>query len=284
MLMSVPQSYSNNGFGSRWDNVGTMVNRGFELSVNTDILRTRNFVWNINANVSYNKNEITELYNGLSEYEVSGSLTKLVVGHSVGEFYINRYAGVNPANGDALWYTKDGEITTEFNEGDKVMVDKGHIAPWQGGAGTTLSWKGFALNAQFSWVADRWMINNDRFFEESNGLYSVYNQSRRLLYEGWKKPGDVTDIPRYGVTPLMDSRFLEDASFIRLKNLMLSYSFPKKWLDKTHFFSTARLYVQGQNLWTLTKFSGIDPESSSNVYQAQYPMSRQYTLGVELSF
>ena len=284
MLMSVPQSYSNNGFGSRWDNVGTMVNRGLELSVNTDILRTKHFVWNINANVSYNKNEITELYNGLSEYEVSGSLTKLVVGHSVGEFYINRYAGVNPANGDALWYTKDGEITKEFNEGDKVMVGKGHIAPWQGGVGTTLSWKGFALNAQFSWVADRWMINNDRFFEESNGLYSVYNQSRRLLYEGWKKPGDVTDIPRYGVTPLMDSRFLEDASFIRLKNLMLSYSFPKKWLDKTHFFSTARLYVQGQNLWTLTKFSGIDPESSSNVYQAQYPMSRQYTLGVELSF
>ena len=58
----------------------------------------------------------------------------------------------------------------------------------------------------------------------------------------------------------------------------------KKWLDKTRFFSTARLYVQGQNLWTLTKFSGIDPESSSNVYKAQYPMSRQYTLGVELSF
>jgi hypothetical protein len=128
------------------------------------------------------------------------------------------------------------------------------------------------------------MINNDRFFEESNGLYSVYNQSKRLLYEGWKKPGDVTDIPRYGVTPQMDPRFLEDASFIGLKNLMLSYSFPKKWLDKTRFFSTARLYVQGQNLWTLTKFSGIDPESSSNVYQAQYPMSRQYTLGVELSF
>ena len=284
MLMSVPQSYSNNGFGNRWDNVGTMINRGMELSVNADVLQTKDFVWNVNANVSYNKNEITELYNGLSEYEVSNTSTKLVVGHSVGEFYINRYAGVNPANGDALWYTKDGEITNVYNEADKVMIGKSHIAPWQGGFGTTLSWKGLMLNAQFSWVADRWMFNNDRFFEESNGLYSVYNQSKRLLYDRWKESGDVTDIPRYGVTPQMDSRFLEDASFLRLKNVMLSYSFPKKWLDKTHFFSSARLYVQGQNLLTFTKFSGIDPESSSNVYKAQYPMSRQYTLGVELSF
>lgn len=284
MLMSVPQSYSNNGFGYRWDNVGTMVNRGVELSVNADVLRTKDFTWNINANFSYNQNEITELYNGLDEYELSNTSTKLVVGHSVGEFYINRYAGVNPANGDALWYTKDGEITNVFNEADKVMVGKNYIAPWQGGFGTSLSWKGLMLSAQFSWVADRWMFNNDRFFEESNGLYSVYNQSRRLLYDRWKNPGDVTDIPRYGVTPQMDSRFLEDASFLRLKNLTMSYSFPQSWLEKTHFFSSARIYIQGQNLLTFTKFSGIDPESSSNVYKAQYPMSRQYTVGLELSF
>ena len=284
MLMLVPQSYSNNGFGSRWDNVGVMINRGAELAVNADIIRTRDFTWNVNANVSYNKNEITELYNGLSEYEIAGTSTKLVVGHSVGEFYTNRYAGVNPANGDALWYTKEGELTTEYNESDKVMVGKNYIAPWQGGFGTTLSWKGFSLNAQFSWVADRWMFNNDRFFEESNGLYTVYNQSRRLLYDRWKKPGDVTDIPRYGITPQMDSRFLEDASFLRLKNLTLGYAVPQNWLEKTHFFDSARIYVQGQNLLTFTKFSGIDPESSSNIYAAQYPMSRQFTLGIELSF
>jgi TonB-linked SusC/RagA family outer membrane protein len=284
MLMLVPQSYSNNGFGSRWDNVGVMINRGAELAVNADVIRTRDFTWNVNANVSYNKNEITELYNGLSEYEIAGTSTKLVVGHSVGEFYTNRYAGVNPANGDALWYTKEGELTTEYNESDKVMVGKNYIAPWQGGFGTTLSWKGFSLSAQFSWVADRWMFNNDRFFEESNGLYTVYNQSRRLLYDRWKKPGDVTDIPRYGITPQMDSRFLEDASFLRLKNLTLGYAVPQNWLEKTHFFDSARIYVQGQNLLTFTKFSGIDPESSSNIYAAQYPMSRQFTLGIELSF
>ena len=284
MLMSVPVSYADKGEGFRWDNIGAMVNRGVELALNADIIRTRNFVWNISANVSYNKNKITELYNGLNEYELSSTSTKLVVGHSVGEFYINRYAGVNPANGDALWLTKDGEVTTEFNESDKVMIGKSYIAPWQGGFGTSLSWKGLTLSAQFAWVADRWMFNNDRFFEESNGLYSVYNQSRRLLYDRWKKPGDVTDIPRYGVTPQMDSRFLEDASFLRLKNLMLGYSLPSNVLKKSKFFTAARVYIQAQNLFTFTAFTGIDPESSSNVYKAQYPMSRQYSVGIDLTF
>ena len=284
MLMSVPVSYADKGEGFRWDNIGAMVNRGVELSLNADVVRTRDFVWNLSANVSYNKNKITELYNGLDEYELSSTSTKLVVGHSVGEFYINRYAGVNPANGDALWLTKDGQTTTEFNESDKVMIGKSYIAPWQGGFGTSLSWKGLTLSAQFSWVADRWMFNNDRFFEESNGLYSSYNQSRRLLYERWKEPGDITDIPRYGVTPQMDSRFLEDASFLRLKNLMLSYSIPTEALKKSKFFSSARIYLQAQNLFTFTPFTGLDPESSSNVYKAQYPMSRQYSIGVDLSF
>ncbi len=166
MLMTVPVSYAEGGFGYRWDNVGAMVNKGVELTVDVNAIRTRNFSWNVNVNASYNHNKITELYNGLDEYEMSGTNTKLVVGKSVGDFYMNRFAGVNPANGDALWYDKDGNITTEFRESDKVMIGKNYIAPWQGGFGSTLNWKGFQLSAQFSWVADRWMINNDRFFEE----------------------------------------------------------------------------------------------------------------------
>ena len=284
MLMLVPQSYANNGFGQRWDNVGAMVNRGVEMSVNYDVIRTEDFVWNINANASYNHNEITELYNNQSEYEMSGTSTKLVVGHPVGEFYINRYAGVNPANGDALWYDKEGNITTEYNESDKVLVGKSYMAPWQGGFGTSVSWRGVGVSTQFAWVADRWMFNNDRFFEESNGLYTVYNQSKRLLYDRWKKPGDVTDIPRYGVTPQMDSRFLEDASFLRMKNLMLSYTLQPNTLAKMKGLGGARIYLQGQNLLTFTRFSGIDPESTSNVYAAQYPMSRQFSIGMELTF
>lgn len=186
MLMAVPISYTSTGFGTRWDNVGAMRNRGVEINVGADVLRIKDFKWNVNANVSYNKNEITELYNGVTEYVASDTGRMVAVGHPLGEFYLNRYAGVNPINGDALWYTKDGEITAEYNESDKVMLGKTHEAPWQGGFGTTLSWKGFSLSAQFTWVADRWMLNNDRVFQESNGLFSAYNQSKRMLYDRWK--------------------------------------------------------------------------------------------------
>ena len=186
MLMAVPISYTSTGFGTRWDNVGAMRNRGVEINVGADVLRIKDFKWNVSANVSYNKNEITELYNGVTEYVASDTGRMVAVGHPLGEFYLNRYAGVNPINGDALWYTKDGEITMEYNESDKVMLGKTHEAPWQGGFGTTLSWKGFSLSAQFTWVADRWMLNNDRVFQESNGLFSAYNQSKRMLYDRWK--------------------------------------------------------------------------------------------------
>ena len=284
MLMAVPLAYSqSNGYGYIWDNVGTMVNRGVELNLNATVIAHRDFTWNVNANVGYNHNRLTELYNGVDEYETANTSTKLVVGHPVGEFYINRYAGVNPANGDALWYDKDGNITNELRDEDKVMIGKTYHAPWQGGFGTSISWKGLSLSSQFSWVGDRWMINNDRYFDESNGRFMTYNQSSRLL-KRWKQPGDITDIPRHGEYTEFDSRLLEDASFLRLKNVMISYSLPKELLKKTGFIRGLRVYAQGQNLMTFTNFSGLDPEGTSNVYAAQYPMSRQYTFGLDLMF
>ena len=283
MLMAVPVSYSDAGFGARWDNVGGMLNRGVELNLSADVIRTKDWVWNVNTNVSYNKNEITELYNGVQEYVMATTGTKLAVGHSFGEFYLNRYAGVNPANGDPLWYDKNGEVTPEFRESDKVLVGHSYIAPWQGGFGTTLSWKGLSLGAQFSWVADRWMINNDRYFEE-NTTFDNYNLSNRMLYERWKKPGDITAIPRYGVTPQFDTHLLENASFLRLKNLTLGYTLPASLLKRTKVLSAGRIYAQAQNLFTFTDFSGLDPESNMNVYKAQYPMSRQFTFGLEFTF
>ncbi len=283
MLMYVPSLLANNGFGYRWENVGALVNRGVELNLQGTVVAAKDFTWMLNANMSYNKNKILELYNGGSEFEMSNTSKKLVVGHDAGEFYINRYAGVNPANGDALWYTKDGELTTELRDEDKVMVGKSQYAPWQGGFGTSLQWKGLSLSAQFSWVADRWMINNDRYYNESNGRFASYNQSRRLLNR-WQQPGDITDIPRHGVYTEFDSRLLEDASFLRLKNVMLSYSLPKELLRKSRFIAGLRIYAQAQNLLTWTNFSGLDPESSSNIYVAQYPMARQFTFGLDLTF
>ena len=284
ILMFVPQSYAMTGESGHWDNIGAMMNRGVEVAVDGDVVRTKDFTWNMSANFSYNKNKLLELYNGVEEYVNSTTGLKYMVGHPVTEFFLNRYAGVNPANGDALWYTADGEITTEFREEDKVMTGKAYESPWAGGFGTTLMWKGLSLSAQFSWMAKRYVMNNDRFFEESNGIYSTYNQSKRLLYDRWKKPGDITDIPRYDVVAKLDDRFLENTSFLRLKNLTLAYSLPQSLLRKANFFSAARVYLQGQNLLTWTGFTGLDPEVASNIYRAQYPASRQFTLGVEVSF
>lgn len=282
MLMQVPVSFAT-GFGFEWKNIGSMVNRGVEFDLNYDIISNKNFVWNLNANLSYNKNKITELYNGLDEYEMANTGMLLKVGHSYGEFYLVRFAGVNPANGDGLWYDKNGEIVNQYNENDRVLVGKSYIAPWQGGFGTSVSYKGISLNAQFSWVADRYMMNNDRYFDESNGTFTMYNQSSKLL-DRWRQPGDIAEIPRHGVLTQMDTHLLEDASFLRLKNLSIGYELPKTWISKLKIIERVRVYGQGQNLLTFTPFSGMDPESSMNFYAASYPLSRQFSFGVDISF
>ena len=283
MLMAVPVSVVG-GYSTRWSNMGAMVNRGVDLDLNVNVLKFKDFLWTVSANASYNKNEIKELYEGRDEYELSTTGLFLKKGHSFGEFYTNRFAGVNPANGDSLWYDINGNLTNECLDEDKVLVGKSYIAPWQGGFGTSLSWKGLTVSTQFSWVADRWMMNNDRYFNESNGTFVNYNQSKKMLYDRWKKPGDVATVPRYGIAAQLDSRFLEDASFLRWKNLMVSYTLPANLLAPLKVVENIRVYAQGQNLLTFTKFQGMDPESSMNIYAAQYPMSRQFSIGLEIGF
>ena len=264
MLMAVPVSVVG-GYSTRWSNMGAMVNRGVDLDLNVNVLKFKDFLWTVSANASYNKNEIKELYEGRDEYELSTTGLFLKKGHSFGEFYTNRFAGVNPANGDALWYDKNGNLTNECLDEDKVLVGKSYIAPWQGGFGTSLSWKGLTVSTQFSWVADRWMMNNDRYFNESNGTFVNYNQSKKMLYDRWKKPGDVATVPRYGIAAQLDSRFLEDASFLRWKNLMVSYTLPANLLAPLKVVENIRVYAQGQNLLTFTKFQGMDPVSYTHL-------------------
>lgn len=283
MLMSIPYSLTS-GFASGWGNVGKMTNSGIEVEMMADVVKTKNFLWSVSANFAYNKSKIKELYHGIQEYTEANSGIKYTVGRPLGEFEMVRWAGVNPLNGDALWYTKEGEITNQYKESDAVLTGKTYHAPWTGGFSTTLTYKNLSLNAQFSWVADRYMINNDRLQDESNGRDAATQQSRTLLYDRWKKPGDIAKIPRHGIGPKIDTRFLEDASFLRLKNLMLAYDLPRDWMRRSGFLTNTRIYVQGQNLLTFTPFSGMDPESSMNVYLAQYPLSKQFTFGLELAF
>ncbi len=282
MLMSVPFSYTT-GHESAYGNVGEMTNTGVDFTASYDIFSKGAFFWSVSANFNYNKNRIEKLYEGFENFVQAGTGLKYAEGHEFGEFFYAKYAGVNPANGKQLWYTPEGNVTETYSDDLKQFTGKSRFAPWAGGFATTLAWKGISLNADFTWVAKKYMWNNDRYFVENPGFASESNQSKKLL-NIWTAPGQHTDIPKVGEQIQMDDRFLENASFVRLKNLTLSYSFPRRLLQKTGFVEGARVYAIGRNLLTFTDYSGYDPEVDSNLSMGKYPNTRQYEFGVELNF
>lgn len=286
MLMNVPVSMVT-GYSSMTENVGKMSNTGIEVEVGGDIIQNlAGFRWTLNGNFAWNKNRLEKLYDGAEEFMNSGVAVKYQVGKPVGSFYMPRFAGVNPANGDALWYDKEGKVTDEFNEENAVFLGKSYYAPWNGGFTSTFSYKGLSLSAFFNWVSGKYIMNNNRFFIENTGLDYVqaYNQSKKMLRR-WKQPGDVTDIPRANQTTQINSdQWIDDASFLRLKNVTLSYNLPQAWLKYTKVLQNVRVYAQGQNLITWTKFEGFDPEDDANLTLGRYPTSRQFTFGLDVTF
>ncbi|MBQ1199850.1 MAG: TonB-dependent receptor [Bacteroidaceae bacterium] len=283
MLMEIPFSYTT-GFGGGMGNIGAMVNKGFDADVNVKILKSNDFDWTLKANVNYNKNEITELFAGRDEYIIANTGLKLEVGKPYGEFYYVEYAGVDPRDGKPMWYDKDGNLTKVYNEErDSKFTGKQRYAPWSGGFGTSFSWKGLSITADFAWQAGKYMINNDNYFLKNANQGTSNNQSVDML-NIWTKPGDITDIPKYGEQVQFDTHLLEDASFLRMKNLIVQYSFPEKWMKATKGIQNAKVFFVGRNLFTATKFSGYDPEPDINLVKFNYPNTRQFVFGMELTF
>lgn len=282
MLMSVPISITN-GFASWLDNIGKMRNQGIDVQLDAQVLKLHDFAWNFSGNVSYNQNKILELYGGQDSYVVGNSGTILKVGEGMGTLQAVRYAGVNPSNGDALWYDKDGKLTNKYSTEDEVLLGKTSMAPWYGGFTNSFSYKGIQLSVFFTWIAGRYMMNNTRYFTESNGRYPTYNQSTKMM-DVWQKPGQITEVPRYGVVTEMDDHLVEDASFMRLKNLSLSYNFSPSLLKHTKVIQSLRVFAQAQNLLTFTKWSGFDPESPANLSIGEYPMTKQFMFGLDVTF
>ena len=131
----------------------------------------------------------------------------------------------------------------------------------------------------------KYLINNDRYFYENPNVFAGYNQSKTVL-DYWKEPGDITRFPGYDVAQFtqFDSRLIEDASFMRLKNLTIGYTIPENIITKTGFISGARVFATGRNLFTVTNYSGPDPEVDSNLTLGANPNTKQYTFGVEITF
>lgn len=282
MIFAIPRSRTS-GFSSEWANAGKMKNSGYDLSLNWVAVKTSDFTWDLTGNVSINNNEVMELYEGIDQIEGGMTITK--EGLPVGSFYMVRYAGVNPANGKPMWFTKDGEVTDVYSENDKVVIDgKQSIGPVNGGLSSLMTYKGISLSAFFSFVEGKYMINNTRYFTESNGQFASYNQTTKML-DYWKQPGDITEVPapKYAQS-YFDTRLLENASFVRLKNVTLAYTLPSNILEKTKVIESLRVYVQAQNLWTLSEYEGYDPEYDGSTELNAYPHSKTVSLGIDIGF
>ncbi len=290
MLMEVPFSFTT-GFTGGIANVGSMRNVGIDVELGADVYKSKDWYVGVDVNFNYNKNTITQLFNGLDEFTVPGTGVVYRVDENPYSISSVRFAGVDPRDGQQMWYDKDGNITKKYNEANQVNTGKTFIAPWNGGFGINARWKGISLRADFNWSAEKYIFNGTTYNFLNNPANTVgnnFNGSTELLTV-WTKPGDITNIPNlydlYGQPQSItaDDRFVEDASFIRMKNLTVAYSLPKKWMQSLQI-ADITLHFTGRNLLTFTGFTGIDPEYEGNVIHAMYPNTRQYEFGLEVSF
>ncbi len=278
------------GFTQVPGNIGDMENRGLEAVLNYKIISNENTSWTVNVNGSLNKNEITRL-EGV-EADANGDIildpsqrAPEAVGHKFNEFYAVRWAGVNPANGRPLYLDRDGNITEQYDPANRVFTDKSTIPTYQGGFSTSFYHKGFSLDAQFTFAADVYRYNGTLGVAEDPGLIGIINATTNLL-DAWQQPGDITGIPSLNsgsTRNLLSDRYLEDASYIRLKNIAIGYELTNSLVKKSPF-SSVKLYLQGENLLTWSAWRGFDPEFdpfASNDFFS-FPNSRIITLGVDL--
>ena len=273
------QLSSTNGVASIVTNMGKLQNRGLEISLDYDVIRSNNFTWNLNANWTGNKSKIIALDG--NDQNIQGiSINK--VGQPLNSVYIVRYAGVNPENGEAQYLTKDGKITETYDPNDAVIVGQ-YDPKGFGGFGTTLSFKGLELSVLFNYQYGHKVYNNSRADVE-NPEYWYSGLSRAMLRE-WKQAGDITDIPSsFSDFQYSTSRFIESGDFLRLRNVTLSYTLPKSVTDRLRL-NGIRFFLQGQNLHTWHNFQGYDPEVATGALTgAQYPALKAFTGGISVGF
>lgn len=279
-----PLSVSGTGATSVQTNVGDLVNKGIDIQLSYDLLRksdTNPWSIRLNANANYNKNEVTSLPGGFT-----GNTLRIAEGRQAFTWFLERWAGVNPANGEPLYLDADGNITNVYSVDNRVYLDKNFDPTYTGGFGADITYKGFSFNCLFSFQADRWRNNSSLAIIEDSGLAGFANMSTSML-NAWTTPGQVTDIPALsfgGLRAVDGDRYLEDASFLRLRNVSLSYNVDRKVLEQTKLFSGVRVFVQATNLFTWTKFRGFDPEGTGATGFFDYPVPRTFTLGFDLTF
>lgn len=280
------------GYTGYWENIGGFKSSGFEVVAGADIFDSESEVqWRVNLNIGTSQNEVTELFEG-QEIDRGYKITR--IGEDFNTWYMRKWLGVDPANGNPLWEVVDPVTgkrteTSDYNKATKQIV--GASTPdFYGGFGTNLSYKNFHLGASFSFVSGGKILNLSRQLYDSDGAYPTFNQ--QVLMDGWsrwEKPGDIAThpLPLYGGNNNSNkpsSRYLEDGSYLRLRNVRLGYNFGENITKPLHI-SNIELFISADNLVTLTEFSGTDPEvGADGIYQNLYPIPRRFVVGLNVSF
>ncbi len=287
------------GYSTFITNVGEIENKGIEFSLNSTNVNNKNFKWTSSFNISRNNNKVLVIDGAQDTLSFNDGryMNALMVGQSIGVFYGPKYAGVDPQNGDPLFYKQDDKTTTNnYNEAGNFVVGDPN-AKWFGGFGNNFSYKGIELNVLFQGVFGYDIINGAAGFMSSSADW-FDNQTRDQL-KRWQKPGDVTVVPearlnRFGdfASPSVSSQHIQSGSYVRLKNITLAYNIPARMLAKAKI-STARIYATAVNLATFTKYTGWDPEVNTdyragNINQGgdfyAAPQIKSIVFGLNLGF
>lgn len=306
MLFEVPLPHSAGiplsgiGVATMYKNIGKYLNQGIDLRLDADLLKHKDYNLSLWTSFNYNRDKVVELFDGRQSWIEPGTSLGYIVGEPV-MFVVPIFKGINPNNGLPTWYkpgedkavtTKDdNNVTTEWASSLEQNTGVPAFTPVSGGFGMRADWRGVYLTADFSFTIGKHMLSLDKqYFENEVTLLNEFNVSRSL-FNYWKNPGDQADFPRIdyirdrqGVSSWLDTKLLENSSFIRLKGLTLGYTLPQSFLKRQGFISGANIFFTGRNLLTFTEYEGIDPEVNRNAYFGANPNTRQFTLGAELTF
>lgn len=306
LLYRVPVS-GVTGVTGIWRNVGEMENKGVELILSADIFSNPELYWNVSFNIGHNKNKVKKLYGSKREIiggdgavNIAGSAQKILrPGLDSDTYYVKEWAGVNRDNGAPQWYKSvkgdDGsvtrEITENYEEADQVAY-KSSAPKAFGGFSTDLTYKNFDFNMNFGFAFGGKLYNYSRTEYDSDGAYTDRNQMKlKSGWKRWEKPGDIATHPlavyeNKSGSNKVSSRFIESGTYLKLRSVTLGYNFQ---LPK-YYISHLRLFVSGENLFTITPYSGVDPEIpvvdgkvTGSAGPAVYPSVRKFMFGINLT-
>jgi hypothetical protein len=268
------------GYTSQLQNIGSVVNTGIEASINYNIIKSNRVQWNIDLLVGMNRNKVKELYKGQSQ--VNGNQVYRQ-GYDINTWYLPVWAGVNPSNGNPQWEIADasgGKTLTGTYSAATFQTGPTATPDYFGGINTNVSYAGFSLRVSSSFRKGGWIYNGDRETFDNDGAYPTYNNM--VLADGWSRwtPTNTNathPLAYYGGNNNSNkpsTRYLEDGSFFRIRNITLGYAFEKALTQKLHM-RNMQAFVSLDNMVTLTKYSGMDPESS-------YPQPKRILFGLSI--